>query len=313
MVCCNDIVFVCLSYHPIVEKMVQRQYGKKGKGTRIQRLFHSETSAAYIGNSPDEIGVGNYCVASCGDWYVVVKFASKSYSSLWNPAANLNIQLPRMSKKDFKSFAKCILTAPPTQKHSAVLFFSHEIPVISYCKVGDTRWTHWRYYTYKTDPIYILSEAISCNGKIYALNCFGLHEIVLGGHKCRLKLYDSFVPLAFADSERDYLVDSCGELFMVRRFSMSRLEVFRMDFSCQDWEKVQHLGDDRVFFLSSQYSVSLCAAELSIKGNCIYFTEEDNKSLYFFDYGHKSLSVSHHQPNSGSVWFTYSGSLPVLR
>ncbi|KAI8529161.1 hypothetical protein RHMOL_Rhmol12G0204200 [Rhododendron molle] len=189
--------------NPIVEKMVQRQYGKKGKGARIQRLFHSETSAAYIGNSPDEIGVGNYCVASCGD---------------------------------------CVR-----------------------------------------------------------------------GHKCRLKLYDSFVPLAFADSERDYLVDSCGELFMVRRFSMSKLEVFRMDFSCQDWEKVQHLGDDRVFFLSSQYSVSLCAAELGIKGNCIYFTEEDNKSLYFFDNGHKSLSVSHHQPNSGPVWFTYSGLLPVLR
>lgn len=294
--------------------MGQRQYGKKGNGARIHRLYQSETSAEYIGNLPDEIGVGNYCVASCGGWYVVLKFESKSNSFLWNPTANLSIQLPRVSKKDFKSFSKCILTAPPTKKQSAVLFFSKEIPSISYCKVGDTRWTYWRYFTDKTNPIYIFCEAISCNGKIYALNFDGLHEILLVGHKRSYKLYDSKVSLSYATTEKDYLIDSGGELFMVRRFSISRLEVFKMNFSCPEWEKVNHLGNDRVFFLSSQYSVSLCAAELGIKGNTIYFTELDNKSLCLFDYGNKSLSVSQHEPDSGPVWFSYyHGLLPFLR
>lgn len=61
------ILFVWLQ-NPRVAKMGQRLREKRERCQDSQIIYHSETSAEYIGNSPDEIGVGNYCVSRlvCG-------------------------------------------------------------------------------------------------------------------------------------------------------------------------------------------------------------------------------------------------------
>ncbi|KAK9273606.1 hypothetical protein L1049_018416 [Liquidambar formosana] len=106
-------------------------------------------------------------------------------------------------------------------------------------------------------------------------------------------------------------VDSNGELFIVNIFSISKLEVFKIDFSHNELVRIYSL-DDRVFFLSRQYSISLSAKEIEIGGNSLYFTGDDDETMCVFNFEDESLSLTaHHLSNNGT--FSHDGLMPVLR
>ncbi|KQK08460.1 hypothetical protein BRADI_2g41995v3, partial [Brachypodium distachyon] len=93
----------------------------------------------------------------------------------------------------------------------------------------------------------------------------------------------------FYDYVGHRLLESCGELFIVRFYHPCRqdkvvhIDVHRLDMAERAWVKVETLGG-RVFFLDSAYSgASLSAEEAGLKGNCIYFLRCDDKGLYVYD------------------------------
>ncbi|PIA62854.1 hypothetical protein AQUCO_00200698v1 [Aquilegia coerulea] len=92
-----------------------------------------------------------------------------------------------------------------------------------------------------------------------------------------------------------YLVDSCGELLMVYRYSnpcndaknirnvTKKFVVYKLDQSSKpfQWVQLQSLGD-QILFLGRSSSMSISAAGVpGFKGNCIYFT--DDIWPYFFN------------------------------
>ena len=80
-----------------------------------------------------------------------------------------------------------------------------------------------------------------------------------------------------------YLVESCGDLFMVvvvflghNVHKIDKVDVYKMDFSRPEWCKVDRIGD-RVFLLggdsigASNFGASCSASEHGLSSNCIYF------------------------------------------
>ena len=78
-----------------------------------------------------------------------------------------------------------------------------------------------------------------------------------------------------------HLVESNGEPLLVRKiFKLEKnlraiimigFQMFKADLSRKMWVGLESLGE-RVLILHDRYSVSLLAADVGAKGNCIYFT-----------------------------------------
>ncbi|XVF33313.1 hypothetical protein REPUB_Repub17cG0157800 [Reevesia pubescens] len=203
--------------------------------------------------------------------------------------------------------------------------------MVLFCRPGHKKWTPWRYA--KFDPLVemvdLLCDAIACNGKLYAYNhtMRQLCELVIafGPHKPQFKRYGARLPPSSL-LNKEQLVESCGELFIVRRMSIFDIDVFKMDFSQDRWEKVSNLGPDRSFVLIGHYSASFSAMERGIIGNTIYFTDNDTddgsclysvsgkkNSLYSFSLAEKSISVRRNHPDSGILWILHDEMLSALR
>jgi hypothetical protein len=72
------------------------------------------------------------------------------------------------------------------------------------------------------------------------------------------------------DSASSYLVESAGELLLVRHFDQA-LKVFRVDLDHKLLEEVKSFGSCRALFLGKERCVSVDADKLpSVDGDCIY-------------------------------------------
>ncbi|CAI9116909.1 OLC1v1018198C1 [Oldenlandia corymbosa var. corymbosa] len=92
----------------------------------------------------------------------------------------------------------------------------------------------------------------------------------------------------------DYMVGSCGDLFLVRPKTLGELTdriksiyVYKLEKKFDKtnllWTEVEHI-DDRVFFVNDHTSISCSPAVSTLKGNCIYFTfDRKDPNLYTYD------------------------------
>ncbi|XVF79849.1 hypothetical protein PTKIN_Ptkin15bG0023100 [Pterospermum kingtungense] len=238
---------------------------------------------------------------------------------LWNPTFLEKINLPDLPWSHNTRYIKCILTAAPKEPRCWVVFLIENQPLVLFCRPGDKKWIPCWYAKYeKVEFDHILHDAITCDGKLYGFNSRmgNMSQLVLGlgHHELQFKSYSSWLPLN-SSLKKEQLVDSCGQVFVVRRKSMLDISVYTMDFSQNKWEKVSDLGCDRNFVLIGDYSTSFSSTEVGFgAGNTIYFTEkDDNESLYSFHLADESLSVWRNHPDSGTLWVVHDEMLSELR
>ncbi|XVF33402.1 hypothetical protein REPUB_Repub17cG0165600 [Reevesia pubescens] len=215
--------------------------------------------------------------------------------------------------------------APPTTPECLVIFLIENLPIVCFCRPGHKKWTLWRYSkNHQVEVHNILGDAIIYNGKLYGITRVGdFCQLVIGPGELQFKLFTARLPLRSV-LRKEQLVESCGELFIIRRKSIFDIEVYKMNFSQDIWENVFNLGS-RSFVLIGDYSASFSATELNIMGNTIYFTKTDvdnesylfvsdeKNSLFSFNLADKSLSVWRNHPDSGNLWISHDEMLSALR
>ncbi|KAI3964097.1 hypothetical protein MKW92_035895 [Papaver armeniacum] len=108
-----------------------------------------------------------------------------------------------------------------------------------------------------------------------------------------------------------YFVESFGEVFRIRKWSIPRgiysncicdIEIWKLDFASMAWENLKSL-DDHVFFISYHTQLSCLASDLGFLKGCMYYTQEEEMSLYKYDLEEQSIVLSLPCPDLPTPWF----------
>ncbi|KAF8395792.1 hypothetical protein HHK36_019743 [Tetracentron sinense] len=302
-----------------------------GKGGKNQMFFNILEQDKNYSRSIPEMRQ-KFIHASQHDWLVMSDRNFEEHCFLWNPVSLETVQLPPLkveynlwtlkSKYD-QGGTTCILTAPPNDPNCMILFWNMCTTFFLFCRLGEEQWTK-QYYKLEDGDNHTLRRAISCSdGNIYALTLQGklavIDQVPPGRLSVRILEVEPAKSPTMTEALDKYLVESCGEIFLVMGIytgfileEASNIEVFRMDFSSMVWAKVQSIGDN-VFFLGDEFCLSCSTVDSKVKGNCIYFTQTNDKSLYTFTLQDKSISVSLPCPNLSTPWFSLGWIMPVHR
>ncbi|MCL7048536.1 hypothetical protein MKW94_028139, partial [Papaver nudicaule] len=111
---------------------------------------------------------------------------------------------------------------------------------------------------------------------------------------------------------RTYFVESFGEVFRIDICSVSRgiydhhytcqINIIKLDFSSMAWVDVKCL-DDHVFFVGLYTQLSCLASDLGFSKGCVYYTQDEEMSLYKYDLEDQSISLSLPCPDLPTPWF----------
>ncbi|KAK4539464.1 hypothetical protein RGQ29_031912 [Quercus rubra] len=161
---------------------------------------------------------------------------------------------------------------------------------LGYVKYGDENWTFVDDHNFYYDDITVYK------GQPYVVDRLGTVSWI----DSSMRLIQFSPPLCGLGNQK-HLVESCGELYVVdRSFDRERrfdhdlrryrlcpktvnIEVYKLDQEWGCWVMVKNLGD-QVFFLGKDSSFSVSATEFSgCKGNCIYFTDENDIGVFYFE------------------------------
>uniref|UniRef100_A0ACD5ZHZ2 Uncharacterized protein n=1 Tax=Avena sativa TaxID=4498 RepID=A0ACD5ZHZ2_AVESA len=231
------------------------------------------------------------CFETPQGWVLALDPASWQ-TFLWRPQDSERIQLPP-KEQGFPENCKCLLSdMPGAASGCAVVVFDLDDNEMWVCKIGATDWDSHRY-----------EPTMFVKGRIPRLTNIAMHH---GIAAVAGKIYFEYTSdemgvidfhgeegPKFGSIEVDmvdlpqmasmYLVESCGELFLVVIFfvgknvhKIAKHALYKMDFSELAWCEVDEIGGDRVFLLSgdrggiSCFGAS-CSAGDHLRGNHIYF------------------------------------------
>ncbi|KAF6149443.1 hypothetical protein GIB67_016981 [Kingdonia uniflora] len=215
----------------------------------------------------------------CGHGWLIV---SDNYNGVYleNPITRKKISLPALTTLPFMTSCDLIWSAaisldPSVNNNVDDCFFMASVGAyqldghqVIYCTVGNREWN-----VIEDDEERDLVNLTYCGGLFYAND--GACEAIV---ECNFGSFPGIRPVASLPTPRSYedLVDSCGELLLVRRRFDSTdqllgFEISRLRKNMGKWLKVKSLGD-RSLFLSHKSSLSILASDHpGLKQNCIYF------------------------------------------
>ncbi|KAI3853595.1 hypothetical protein MKW98_025112 [Papaver atlanticum] len=290
-----------------------------GKGMKNQAFYNicepynktcrksiSELSGKWFWQHPSHQG---WLIIICGENHTPEYNFGDCY--LWNPLTFETIQLPSLEQWcafDQSVVADCILSSPPYDANSMVLclFYSYASKSCDqfflFCHPGDKEWK-----MKKLSPdVNLMEDFISLNcfkDKLYAMRFNDKHlEIEIqkvddGNLELSLREFDVSRNIWYpvvggwnSCASRYHFVETDDEFFSVllrytaRGFKkvVSQILVFRLDFSALEWKEVTSLGD-HVLFIGTKGTTSCSAAEAGIARGCLYFTLEEDLSMYKFE------------------------------
>ncbi|KAL6841002.1 hypothetical protein ACP4OV_029262 [Aristida adscensionis] len=258
-------------------------------------------------------------------WVLVFDESSRwPWPFLWRPQDRRKIMLPPMFT-DLPRNCKCLLTHKLSDKPGAddpcvVVILDLDHTQYWFCYVKEYTSWHHRSYTlaaldaegrrHKRNMARGVSIA-AVGGKIYyELSEHEMGVLEFDPHArptlTRIKVDMVQIPPGFPTWLR-YFVESCGELFLVILYfrpncqrKVSRVALYKMDFSMSAWCKVDHIGD-RVFLLCgdqsglSRFGASCLASDHGLTANRIYFFNHISHlqdTLHVFDVTNKTQEVT---------------------
>ncbi|TVU24411.1 hypothetical protein EJB05_26845, partial [Eragrostis curvula] len=252
--------------------------------------------------------------AVCGKWLV---FSSEDGDFLRDPLSNITVKLPSTSRvrarhvndndlMDGMSLPKMLIIKFIFGSSSLIVAsvaFGQSLR-IAVCKPGATSW--WSVYMGN-----MLKDMAVHQGTLYAL---GIHDkglfaidinvdldtgdpwvsriqhVINGTPTCPLSHVDNPCSLILM---KDYLVESCGKLLMVRITVMehrkiavatehpeTKVEVFEAIFEQSKWNKMTSIGEDQVFFLRQSCCRSVCISQYNVLEDQIVFFENDGVASF---------------------------------
>ncbi|KAI3849668.1 hypothetical protein MKW98_026582 [Papaver atlanticum] len=230
----------------------------------------------------------------------------------------------------------CVLSSPPRRNGSstvgddsivAFLFGTRRgvgKDILVYCHPSDKEWK-----TQKITDICDLGDLHSMlyfKGKMYIM-CKGGHldidmqhgssehdvDKILSIRKFQVSGYIRCCTVGrINDAEREtYYVESFDEIFKIARVFVTRgvyeyyvtnMVIAKLDFSSMSWVEVKSL-DDHVLFLSHSSALCCSTKELGFRRGCVYFTQNEEMSLYKYDLEDKSIMLSLPCPDLPEPWF----------
>ncbi|KAM7469405.1 hypothetical protein LguiA_007588 [Lonicera macranthoides] len=262
------------------------------------------------------------CASSYG--WLCLRNNSSGSSCLLNSTSWEKIELPTLI---LSNYIVCLLSSPPANPGCTVVFI---------CNSAREGFVTFKIYRPNIDGAidswieqevnlggYEIEHAVNYDGRIYGIDYRSGHVFIfevsnitasITVRKIEMQEETPLPLLAEVDKTKKILVESCGELYVVRLILWDELdplviqdlEVFKLEYSSTNfnlkvWERVESIGD-RAFFLSSNCSASCSAKEKGIEGNTIYISMQKDRSLYAFNLRDKSITISLPCPNVKLNW-----------
>ncbi|ONK65988.1 uncharacterized protein A4U43_C06F3030 [Asparagus officinalis] len=108
---------------------------------------------------------------------------------------------------------------------------------------------------------------------------------------------------------RQTLVESCGEIlsviFFLHRYNdtVIKVEVFKLDISNSEWERLVTIGNDQAIFVG-ECGTACTVKDERVEGNCVYFVQPsyDGMRWYKFSLTERSLSYTLFYPGLRKTW-----------
>uniref|UniRef100_A0A5B7BTW6 KIB1-4 beta-propeller domain-containing protein n=1 Tax=Davidia involucrata TaxID=16924 RepID=A0A5B7BTW6_DAVIN len=284
---CEFIRFgaVCAPWRSIAEAIIPYQESQipwliLGHTNQAHRLFNLLDRRVYeiqtpYGNLGYQIAGSNY------GWFIS--------RHIFNPFTGDEISLPKydgwmenavLSKAPSSSCGK---DRACRKSMDCVVVASDCVYKLAFCRPSDIIWTHVRFQSPSIEDIAVF------NGCVYVLS-WGGNLLLYDLDTYRSRYFDMGLDVDHLESHVHcwYLVQSCGELLMVRRTHTlyegsqtscrpTSFKVFKLDIfgGGPKWVKVESLGE-QALFVGRCCSLSLPAINYlhGIRRNCIYFTND---------------------------------------
>ncbi|KAL5723825.1 hypothetical protein ACHQM5_007171 [Ranunculus cassubicifolius] len=220
--------------------------------------------------------------------------------SLFNPLTGVRVLLPsirtvydlllfrsfREDKEQEKLIGKVVLSTIPNvdAKEEVIVMLLYRGTHLIYLKLGDNAWKRL------SDPrrqIHGIEDVICLKGRVHVVDSRGQVFVCdLASPLPSIQRIHINIPKTFqGDSLRrvvpcmNYLVESLGELLLIRRFQEQKLrrtvmfKIFKEDPNNKSWEEIKSLSGHALFLGYNQSLSVLASNYLRCKANCIYFTD----------------------------------------
>ncbi|KAF3324392.1 F-box/kelch-repeat protein [Carex littledalei] len=186
------------------------------------------------------------------------------------------------------------------------------------CRLHDEKWT--KLLLDEDDQRLVGETCVILDGKLYA---YGIDEVivfdVMSLLEGRIDTTTITGPIMAiyppTDMVSTHLVGSCGHIYLVRMYKYGmgptiNMDIYRLDTSSDKWSRVNSIGE-RTFFLSHRCYTSVCALDVGVPCNCIYYVplcSEKERRIYKFCLDDHTmtfslLSIEQTEHESSVCWF----------
>ncbi|KAJ1701211.1 hypothetical protein LUZ63_000990 [Rhynchospora breviuscula] len=209
------------------------------------------------------------------------------------------VHLPPLPKEDiiFISFG---LSASPNHPNCIVILpgvkFDRENLVtvecfIMCCHPYDAKW-----HKIPLDQDILGTTCVILDGKMYicGVDCVSVFDVgsLLAGRQVDTRTLSTPKVAQYYPWHdgviNTYLVESCGLIYLVRTYHYgggptNYIDIYRLDTSSDKWLRIDSIGN-RAFFLSNGCCKSVCALDVGVKGNCIYYTSRNRYEQWIYKF-----------------------------
>ncbi|KAJ4812919.1 F-box protein family-like [Rhynchospora pubera] len=248
---------------------------------------------------------GKLCLGCIDEWLFLKDEQSKEYFFL-NLHSLSTVHLPPLPKENiiFTSFS---LSSSPDHPNCTVILTGEILEDGNYnvierflmcCFIREDKWNKL-----PLDEDFITTTDVMLDGKLYTctfgqLVVFDVQSLLTGHVGTRTIPIPMPIQQPRNDMVQEQLVESCGCIYLLRLYRYGggptiNMDIYRLDTSSDKWLRVDGIGE-RVFFLTSMSCISVCAKDVGVECNCIYYVSffESERRIYKFHLDDHTMSFS---------------------